>query len=85
MDKIIIACKKCKKQMKIFNKPAKYRCPHCKEVFKFTKTTQIIEKIKRVGKDAKKTFVDSYKTLAYRFRVAKEQYKMMKQIKKNKR
>lgn len=82
MEKIIVTCGKCKKKMKILNKPAKYRCPHCKEVYKFTKTKQIIEKTKRVGKDAKKTVVDIFKTISYRFRAAKTQYQQMKNMKK---
>lgn len=85
MEKIVITCKKCKKKMKIINKPAKYRCPNCKEVFTFRKTTQITEKIKRVSKDAVKTFVDLYKTISYKLKVIKTQYKQIKAMKKNQR
>lgn len=78
MDKIIVKCKKCKKDMKIFNKTGKYRCPYCKEVYKLNVFSKFILKIGRVFKDFIKTLVDIKNTLKYRFNVAKYHYKNRK-------
>lgn len=75
MEKITIACKKCKKQMKIQNKPAKYRCPYCSEVIQVRKTRLILEKGRRVSKDFVKTIADLYKTISYKLKLVKNSFK----------
>lgn len=78
MDKIIVTCKKCSKQMKILNKTGKYRCPYCKEVYKLNILNKTLLKIGRVSKDFVKTLIDIKNTIKYRFNVAKNHYKNRK-------
>lgn len=78
LEKIIVKCKKCDKQMKILNKAGKYKCPYCKEVYKLNNFSKILLKISRVFKGFIKTLVDTKNTLKYRINVAKNQYKSKK-------
>jgi predicted RNA-binding Zn-ribbon protein involved in translation (DUF1610 family) len=83
MKKLVIKCPKCKKKMKIMDKPAKYRCPSCKEVYKYTKFKQVTNKILTIFKDAGKTGVDIKNNIKNKYKMSKNTYKYMKQVKKN--
>lgn len=78
MEKIIVKCKKCKKEMKILNKSGKYRCPYCKEVYKLNGFSKLILKIGRVFRDFIKTLVDIKNTIKYKLNVAIYHYKNRK-------
>lgn len=78
LDKIIVKCKACKKDMKILNKKGKYRCPYCKEVYKLSSFNKFTLKIGRVFKDFIKTLVDIKNTFKYRMNVAKYNFKNRK-------
>jgi hypothetical protein len=78
LEKIIVKCKACKKEMKILNKKGKYRCPYCKEVYKLNLFNKFILKIRRVFKDFIKTLVDIKNTFKYRMNVAKYLFKNRK-------
>lgn len=78
MEKIIVKCKKCKKEMKILNKTGKYRCPYCKEVYKMNGFVKITQKTGRVFKDFIKTLVDIKNTIKYKMNVAIYRYKNKK-------
>lgn len=52
MQKLILICPHCRNKMKISNKIAKYRCPHCREIyvfhglrFAYQNTKQVLESI----------------------------------------
>lgn len=79
LEKIIVKCKKCSKQMKIINKSGKYRCPYCKEVYKLNVFNKGILKIGRVLDGFIKTLKDIKNTFKYRLMLAKN----MKNNKKN--
>ena len=83
MKKIVLKCPKCRKKMKISDKPAKYRCPHCKEVYNYTKTKQMVGKITRVFTGVGTTVKDIKNGVAYKYTTAKNTYKYMKSVKKN--
>lgn len=83
VKKIIIRCPKCKKKMKISDKPAKYRCPSCGEIYKYTllkKTVaypgKIVAGVFQTGRD----IVTGVKT---KYTMTKNTAKYMKQVKKN--
>jgi predicted RNA-binding Zn-ribbon protein involved in translation (DUF1610 family) len=78
VDKIIVKCKSCKKDMKILNKKGKYRCPYCKEVYRLNTFNKFTLKIRRISKDFIKTLVDIKNTLKYRMNVAKYHFKNRK-------
>ena len=79
MEKIIVKCKKCSKQMKIINKAGKYRCPYCKEIYKLNIFSKGILKVGRVFDGFIKTLKDIKNTFKYRLMLAKN----MKNNKKN--
>jgi DNA-directed RNA polymerase subunit RPC12/RpoP len=79
MEKIIVKCKKCNKQMKIINKNGKYRCPYCKEIYKLNVFNRGFLKIGRVFGGFLKTLKDIKNTFKYRLMVAKN----MKNNRKN--
>ena len=45
MEKIVIICPSCSKKMKITNKVAKYRCPHCSEIYQYTRIKKFFTSI----------------------------------------
>ena len=49
MKKIVIVCPSCQKKMKISDKTAKYKCPHCGNIYKYTLDKKLIYSIKDVG------------------------------------
>ncbi len=83
MKKIVLKCPKCRKKMKISDKPAKYRCPHCKEVYKYTKLKQITGRLTRVFTGIGTTAKDIKNGFIYKYNTAKNTYKYMKSMKQN--
>lgn len=71
VEKIIVKCKKCGKQMKILNKNGKYKCPYCKEIYKLNGFNKITLKIGRVFDGFVKTLKDIKNTFKYRLMLAK--------------
>jgi len=83
MKKIVLKCPKCRKKMKISDKPAKYRCPHCKEVYKYTRSKQVVGSVIRVFTGVGTTAKDIKNGIVYKYTTAKNTYKYMKSVKKN--
>jgi len=83
VKKIVIRCPKCKKKMKISDKPAKYRCPHCSEIYKYTTVKKIISYPGRVIAGIFKTIRDILNGVKAKYNNTKNTYKYMKQVKKN--
>lgn len=83
MKKIVLKCPKCRKKMKISDKPAKYRCPHCKEVYNYTKSKQAVGKVVRVFTGIGTTAKDIKNGFVYKYNTAKNTYKYMKSVKQN--
>lgn len=85
MNKVIVSCDKCGKKMKIGYKPAKYRCPNCKEIYQLTKLKSISLKIKYFFVGIKETVRDSINNIKIKYKNAKATYKYMKSVKENMR
>ena len=83
VKKIIIKCPKCKKKMKISDKPAKYRCPNCGEIYNYTKVKQIIGYPSRVVRGIFQTTNEIVGGIKTKYRNAKNTAAYMKQVKKN--
>ncbi|MCJ8343455.1 MAG: zf-TFIIB domain-containing protein [Cetobacterium sp.] len=83
MRKLIIKCPKCKGKMRINDKVAKYRCPNCKEVYKFTSLKRAGYKFIGFFKGIYTTIVDIKNNIKYKFKTAKTTYQYMKQMKQN--
>lgn len=83
MDKVIVNCPNCKGRMKIGYKPAKYRCPHCKEIYILTTAGAYVLKAKNVVKGALETVKDAKNNLKRKYRNAKATAEYMAQLKKN--
>ncbi|WP_297404324.1 zf-TFIIB domain-containing protein [uncultured Cetobacterium sp.] len=83
MKKIIITCPKCKEKMKIMDKVAKYRCPNCKEVYKFNHFKRGIYKVSSFFKGIIQTFKDIKFNIVTKYKNTKATYNYMKQMKKN--
>lgn len=83
MKKVVLKCPKCRKKMKISDKPAKYRCPHCKEVYKYTKIKQATGRVTRVFTGIGTTAKDIKNGVVYKYTTAKNTYKYMKSVKQN--
>lgn len=83
MKKIIIQCPHCKGKMRINDQVAKYRCPNCKEVYKFTHLRRASYKFFAFFKGIAQTFIDIKNNIAYKYRTAKTTYQYMSQMKKN--
>ncbi|MCK5780113.1 MAG: hypothetical protein KAH04_03795 [Psychrilyobacter sp.] len=81
--KIVIRCPKCKKKMKISDTSAKYRCPHCGEVYKYTRLKKIISYPGKVIAGIFQTIRDILNGIKTKFNNAKNTAKYMKQVKKN--
>lgn len=69
--------------MKIQDKVAKYRCPNCKEVYKYTKGKQTANKVIGVFTGFVATLKDIKNGIVYKFNNAKTTYKYMSSMKKN--
>ena len=83
MKKIVLKCPKCRKKMKISDKPAKYRCPNCKEIYNYTKLKQATGKVARVITGIGTTAKDVKNGIVYKYNTAKNTYKYTKSVKKN--
>lgn len=83
MKKIIVTCPKCKKQMKVMDKVAKYRCPNCKEIYNFNHFRRFTTKIINFFKGILQTFKDIKFNIVTKYRNAKATYSYMKQMKQN--
>lgn len=83
MKKIIITCPKCKQKMKIMDKVAKYRCPNCKEIYKFTWYKRIIQKFVGFFQGIVQTFIDIKNNFITKYKNTKATYNYMKQMKTN--
>ncbi|MBC2856126.1 MAG: hypothetical protein RR191_06500 [Cetobacterium sp.] len=83
MKKIIIKCPKCGGKMRINDQVAKYRCPSCKEVYKFNHFRRLISKITGFFKGIGQTCVDIKNNIQYKYKTAKSTYSYMKQMKQH--
>lgn len=83
MKKIIILCPKCKEKMRIMDKVAKYRCPNCKEIYKFSHFKRLIYKISSFFKGIVQTIKDIKFNIVNKYKNTKATYNYMKQMKKN--
>ncbi|MGL5049680.1 MAG: hypothetical protein ACRC0K_01305 [Fusobacteriaceae bacterium] len=83
MKKVIVNCEKCGKKMKIGFNPAKYRCPHCKDIYNLTRLKSIFLKIKSFFSAIKETFNDSIYNIKTKYKNAVSTYKYMKSVKEN--
>ncbi|MEI6857212.1 hypothetical protein [Psychrilyobacter sp.] len=83
VKKIIIRCPKCKKKMKISDKPAKYKCPSCGEVYKYTAFKKIVGYPGKVIVGIFQTVRDIVTGIKTKFTMAKNTARYMKQVKKN--
>lgn len=76
MKKIIITCPKCSNRMKISNKLAKYKCPHCSNIYKFNLLKFIPVNIENI-------FTNTINKFTVKFNNLKNTYKYMKQLKQH--
>lgn len=83
MKKFIILCLACKKKMKISDKIAKYKCPHCGEIYKYNKLKSIFYNTKDVFVGIGETFSDIKFNMKKRYSDAKATYQYMSQLKKH--
>lgn len=85
MKKIIVTCPSCHKKMKILNKVAKYKCPHCKTIYKLNFLRLNILRIKGFFGGIASTIIDIKNNVKYKFNSTRATYNYMKQMKKNMR
>ncbi|WP_101474141.1 hypothetical protein [Fusobacterium sp.] len=83
MKKFIITCPKCHKKMKISDKIAKYRCPNCKEIYKYNIFRKVYHNIKYVIDGFISTIRDIIFNIKRKYNNAKTTYQYMSQLKKN--
>ena len=83
VKKIVIRCPKCKKKMKIADKPAKYRCPSCGEVYKYTALKKAAGYPGKIIAGIFQTGRDIVTGVKIKYTMAKNTAKYMKQVKKN--
>ena len=69
--------------MKIQDKVAKYRCPSCKEIYKYTSTKRSMNKFIGVFVGVGTTAKDIKNNIKYKYQTAKNTYKYMKSVKQN--
>jgi len=81
--KIVLKCPKCKKKMKISDKVAKYRCPNCGEVYKYTKLKKVYFSVALVARDFLVTIKEFSSAIKGKYAAFKNTYKYMKSLKKN--
>lgn len=73
MKKLIIICPKCTKKMKISNRIAKYKCPHCSTIYKFNFFKFIFLNIENF-------FMNIINKIIIKFNNFVNTYKYMKQV-----
>lgn len=83
MKKLIIICPSCKKKMKISNKVAKYKCPHCATIYKYSIFKKIFYSVKNIITGFFQTIKDIIFNIKTKYRNFKSTYAYMKQLKKN--
>lgn len=83
MNKLVIVCPYCKQKMKLGTKIAKYRCPHCKEIYKLSLGTLVCLKIKSFFKGIAETLADGKNNLRKKYYDAKKTAEYMAQVRKN--
>lgn len=76
MKKLIITCPECRKKMKISNKIAKYKCPHCSKIYKFNFFSFIDLNIQNF-------FSNIFNKISYKYNNFKNTYTYMKQLKQH--
>lgn len=76
MKKIVVHCTNCTKKMKILNKMAKYKCPHCSNIYKFNFFKFIFVNIENF-------FMGITNKIITKFTNMKNTYSYMKRVKKN--
>ena len=76
MKKLIITCPECTRKMKISNKIAKYKCPHCSNIYKFNLFKFIFINIENF-------FMNIIDKVIYKFNNFKNSYRYMKQLKQH--
>ena len=83
MRKFVIVCPKCHKKMKISDKLAKYKCPHCGEIYRYHILKKIYYNIKNVITGLFQTVKDIGSNIKRRYNNAVSTYKYMSQLRKN--
>ncbi|MGL5152852.1 MAG: hypothetical protein ACRC7N_20025 [Clostridium sp.] len=83
MKKIVIACPKCKEKMRVMDKVAKYKCPNCNEIYKFTSFQRILQKFVGFFKGIVQTLIDIKINFITKYKNTKATYNYMKQMKTN--
>lgn len=83
MEKIVIICPSCSKKMKIINKVAKYRCPHCSEIYQYTRIKKFFTSIDKYCNRLLDGILSFPRKISKRYRDALATAKYMKQLKKN--
>lgn len=83
MDKITIKCPKCKGKMKVSLKKAKYKCPHCSEIYKMSYLKLALFKIENFFKAIISTFIDIKNGIKTKYLNAVSTYKYMKGLRAN--
>lgn len=83
MKKIVIVCPSCQKKMKISDKTAKYKCPHCGNIYKYTFDKKIIHNVKDISVGFVTTLKDIKYNITKKYNDTKATYKYMSQLKKN--
>ncbi|GAA6325165.1 hypothetical protein [Fusobacterium ulcerans] len=83
MKKIVIVCPSCQKKMKISDKTAKYKCPHCGNIYKYTFNKKIVHDVKDVAVGFVTTLKDIKNNAVKKYNDTKATYKYMSQLKKN--
>ena len=83
MKKIIILCPSCQKKMKISDKTAKYKCPHCGNIYNYTFYKRVIYNIKNVATGFVTTLKDIKYNIIKKYNDTKSTYKYMSQLRKN--
>ena len=83
MKKFIILCPACKKKIKISDKSAKYKCPHCGEIYKYNFPKRVFYNIKDVFDGIGQTFSDIKFNMKKKYSDAKATYQYMSQMRKH--
>ena len=83
MKKRVVKCPSCHKKMKVLDKAAKYKCPHCGNIYKINTLTLAGLRTKGFFVGIFDTGKDIKNNIKYKFNSTKATYNYMKQMKKN--